>query len=327
MTKRSTRQQANDPEKKRCLMCWTDFSFMPSNNFLALADTKKLILCDDGIMGAKIIMCKSRRRSHSYCLNCVILWMKQFLFSMDKCVHKFATDTKFVLTKNMFSTTCPMVEMQKSSMTKGCRCKNIKTHELWSDTHPILPKIPVVCLDNVSILILRKMYKVISSDELNLTIKLNELVNLIFSKFNLFYKYAILDGSNPANFYPTRCIDLSCSGYGTILRKYENNKHLWTCNVCSAEICIACKASHHGLTCMRFRTLQNSESAEYKEILKNDDICSCPKCNILIHRLDGCNKVICTNCDARFCWICGFTHEISDKVYEHLQNAHGGYFG
>jgi hypothetical protein len=249
------------------------------------------------------------------------MWMNQFLISMDKNIHKFSTDKLFVLKKEMFSSECPMVEMQKGFTTKGCCCKNIKSHTFYISSQFCLPKIPIYHLDKNSIIVLENMYKKVSPIKLNLMIKINDLITIIFSKFNAFFNY--MNSRDTSLIYPVRCIDLSCSGFSTIPKKQKT----WVCNICSIDICIVCKVIHKNMTCLKFQTLQLMNSVDYVELLKNDDICNCPKCNILIHRLDGCNKMICSFCDAKFCWVCGFTDDISVKVYEHLQNEHGSYYG
>lgn len=62
-------------------------------------------------------------------------------------------------------------------------------------------------------------------------------------------------------------------------------------------------------------SISNSTNAAVQEMkLAEDEIAtmqwkvvnskSCPRCCILINRDDGCNKVDCTMCGMRFCWIC-----------------------
>lgn len=48
---------------------------------------------------------------------------------------------------------------------------------------------------------------------------------------------------------------------------------------------------------------------------------SCPVCHTSIEKIDGCNKLQCTHCQAIFCWLCG-DHIILPNAYDHFLN-HG----
>ncbi|XP_033341708.2 E3 ubiquitin-protein ligase RNF14 [Megalopta genalis] len=42
----------------------------------------------------------------------------------------------------------------------------------------------------------------------------------------------------------------------------------------------------------------------------------CPKCRTMIEKIDGCNKMECTHCNTKFCWLCGI-QITSLNPYEH----------
>ena len=39
----------------------------------------------------------------------------------------------------------------------------------------------------------------------------------------------------------------------------------------------------------------------------------CPKCNTIIQKIGGCNKMTCWKCGAYFCWLCG--EQIAGQVF------------
>ena len=70
-----------------CSICASAFSFTPHNNFSVDADTTKLLASQSDIMDCKILFCKSKRKSHSLCLSCTILWIKYIWENLDKKIH------------------------------------------------------------------------------------------------------------------------------------------------------------------------------------------------------------------------------------------------
>lgn len=48
----------------------------------------------------------------------------------------------------------------------------------------------------------------------------------------------------------------------------------------------------------------------------------CPneKCNSSISKIDGCNKMLCTRCDTKFCWACDSRLNHLSNPYDHFQN-------
>lgn len=108
------------------------------------------------------------------------------------------------------------------------------------------------------------------------------------------------------------------------------------CENCGFYFCMYCKKAYHGV---QMCNLKNEERAkvirEYQEcsvdrklelekrftkqqLLKwvEDDLseqwlkaCSkpCPNCRAVIQKVDGCNKMMCLNCNTPFCWLCNVT--------------------
>lgn len=101
------------------------------------------------------------------------------------------------------------------------------------------------------------------------------------------------------------------------------------CDKCAAEFCFKCGEPdwHLGMTCLEWiwqkahqctpeivdkglypsppLSSVTNEAEELENIkwkLANSK--ACPTCGIMISRAEGCNKVDCTMCGHRFCWIC-----------------------
>ncbi|KAL7638487.1 UNVERIFIED_CONTAM: hypothetical protein RMT77_011057 [Armadillidium vulgare] len=90
---------------------------------------------------------------------------------------------------------------------------------------------------------------------------------------------------------------------------------------CESSFCYHCKAEWHpNQTCDMARA-QRSPNAPFSsfscihDLQNNDDVKSCPRCQVLIVKMDdgSCNHMTCSVCSAEFCWLC--MKEISDLHY------------
>ncbi|KAM7217204.1 hypothetical protein V8F06_007387 [Rhypophila decipiens] len=82
---------------------------------------------------------------------------------------------------------------------------------------------------------------------------------------------------------------------------------LFTCPTCQAVICTGCRSfSHEGLTCEQEQELMLSTGGyqELQKVKRELGIKHCPKCGIMIEKIDGCSHVICEGCGVDFCWSC-----------------------
>lgn len=112
-----------------------------------------------------------------------------------------------------------------------------------------------------------------------------------------------------------------------------SDKSMAICMICKYCFCPKCQRTYHGLNACTFRLSEmrdlmerySSADAELKHSLefkygksvleqikmdvsnqewleKNSKPCPC--CKFPIERALGCNKILCTNCETHFCWLC-----------------------
>ncbi|CAH1131439.1 unnamed protein product [Ceutorhynchus assimilis] len=86
---------------------------------------------------------------------------------------------------------------------------------------------------------------------------------------------------------------------------------------CHLYFCYHCKAEWHpNQTCDAARAQRSpnirSSSVAYSQDSHRDDIKPCPRCQVLIVKMDdgSCNHMLCAVCGAEFCWLC--MKEIND---------------
>lgn len=90
---------------------------------------------------------------------------------------------------------------------------------------------------------------------------------------------------------------------------------------CGSYFCYHCKAEWHpNQTCDMARAQRSpnvllSSFSYLHDIQTNDDVKACPRCQVLIVKMDdgSCNHMTCSVCGAEFCWLC--MKEISDLHY------------
>lgn len=104
----------------------------------------------------------------------------------------------------------------------------------------------------------------------------------------------------------TKCFNVICSGY---LVEHKKIKNMLSCVMCEDVFCSLCNKKMVSL--MHFCKDEDIESVNY---LKNTT--KCPKCNIPVEKINGCNNAKCPNCQTKFCFRTGklTAHGNHDKL-------------
>ncbi|CAF0877628.1 unnamed protein product [Adineta ricciae] len=81
------------------------------------------------------------------------------------------------------------------------------------------------------------------------------------------------------------------------------------CGQCNKEWCWSCYApSHPNETCRQFKK-NHTQLDMWAQIRRTDNqqrnAQRCPKCLIYIEKIDGCDHMLCTKCNSKFCYRCG----------------------
>ncbi|XP_038063269.1 E3 ubiquitin-protein ligase RNF14-like [Patiria miniata] len=125
------------------------------------------------------------------------------------------------------------------------------------------------------------------------------------------------------------CPRLSCQC--PVMRDKEST--IAVCSACAYPFCVKCRMAYHGVSPCRLRkeeilklrkeyeegsvearakleqhfgkrvfreVLEEFESQKWKE----ENSKECPKCHTNIEKIDGCNKMACSQCRTFFCWVC-----------------------
>ena len=80
------------------------------------------------------------------------------------------------------------------------------------------------------------------------------------------------------------------------------------CDVCRENWCDKCKVSpyHKNISCLENEILENkTENGKYLAIMKETGkLKFCPTCKTPTIKMDGCNKIVCSSCEVKWCWLC-----------------------
>jgi E3 ubiquitin-protein ligase RNF217 len=82
------------------------------------------------------------------------------------------------------------------------------------------------------------------------------------------------------------------------------------CEQCDKDWCWSCYApSHPDETCRQYRKT-HSHIERWAKIRRLDNnnqrnAQRCPKCSVYIEKIDGCDHMVCSKCESKFCYRCG----------------------
>ncbi|CAF0732088.1 unnamed protein product [Rotaria sp. Silwood1] len=94
-------------------------------------------------------------------------------------------------------------------------------------------------------------------------------------------------------------------------KKYRRSSIPWIrCEQCDQKWCWSCYSpSHPDETCRQFKKnhteLDVWAKTRRSENRNQRNAQRCPKCSIYIEKIDGCDHMICTKCNSKFCYRCG----------------------
>ena len=97
----------------------------------------------------------------------------------------------------------------------------------------------------------------------------------------------------------------------------------FTCPMCNQSYCGNCMAKPHpGMSCNE-NAINNQDSTQLREQLKQQGFQECSKCKTMVVRSEGCNHMTC-RCTHEFCYICGAdwkpTRMCSHELFEGTDN-------
>jgi len=121
------------------------------------------------------------------------------------------------------------------------------------------------------------------------------------------YKRLKFDKDHP---FSRRCPDCNVPNLFETKSIVKNNKQICipcnpvtNCMKCEKEFCFYHSCAHVGMTCAEYEK-DTTEDNDLNTEFINTFAKKCPKCSMLVQKLDGCNQMKCPMCDTNFCWLC-----------------------
>ncbi|XP_012146257.2 E3 ubiquitin-protein ligase RNF14-like [Megachile rotundata] len=159
----------------------------------------------------------------------------------------------------------------------------------------------------------------------------------LFSKYEDLLLHVTLNSMQDIVFCPR--ISCQCP----VVKDDENT--LIVCSKCDYSFCSLCHKVYHGSapcaimpsefikiiedyekgnTCQKQLLQKKYGKKQIQEIEKHltknylkENTKTCPQCQTTTAKVDGCNKMTCTYCNAQFCWLCG-TQITTENPYDHF---------
>eukprot|EP00347_Sterkiella_histriomuscorum_P003716 403363220 len=83
------------------------------------------------------------------------------------------------------------------------------------------------------------------------------------------------------------------------------------CIKCQKDICYSCQTIwHQGQSCSKY------QAKNFQQFSQAVGARRCPKCNVIIQKIEGCNEMTCYKCGHDFCWLCG--EALNSVLHKHL---------
>lgn len=101
----------------------------------------------------------------------------------------------------------------------------------------------------------------------------------------------------PKYSYRAPCPQNTCNGY-------VDEK--WNCGMCKVKVCAQCHKIKYTKKDKNYKGPHVCNKDDVATIkLLSKDTKNCPKCSVLIHKIDGCDQMWCTECYTAFDWVSG----------------------
>jgi len=115
------------------------------------------------------------------------------------------------------------------------------------------------------------------------------------------------------------CPNIKCGNIIDVDKYYTKSKLI--CIMCNTQWCRRCNTNpyHENKSCLEYE-LENSSSENGKFILEMKQkglLKFCPQCKSPTMKHNGCNKMVCIECVATWCWLCSM-HGVD---YDHYKNG------
>ena len=116
------------------------------------------------------------------------------------------------------------------------------------------------------------------------------------------------------------CITPDCE----IVYRVSEDGRQFQCPECEAMMCTTCHIQYHdGQTCAMYRRAKTGGDNVELWIKENPEgRKKCPKCQVGIEKISGCNHMTCLACNAHICWVCLAVFRSGGECYDHLRSAH-----
>ena len=107
--------------------------------------------------------------------------------------------------------------------------------------------------------------------------------------------------SNPNDYYHCPTADCKSVFY------MDADQKKFSCPECKKSYCMSCKTDwHERLSCEEFQRIKRDQKDDkFEEFARKMHYVPCPKCQIYVERIEGCNAMTCTRCRTPFCYQCG----------------------
>ena len=107
---------------------------------------------------------------------------------------------------------------------------------------------------------------------------------------------------------------------GEIIHSDNDYESELNCVSCKTTWCKNCNVSpfHKNMSCHSYEAKESkTEDGQYKwKLYREGRLKDCPKCRSPAMKTEGCNKMNCTQCGIKWCWVC----RAADINYEHFND-------